>query len=146
MRSTRLIRIAAEAEAIRIRRLTRRQIVRVVFAAVALIFLAAALGAAHAAGYFALRGVVSPLYAALIIAGADVVLCVIFAMLASYSSPSTVEREALAVRQQALLQLGESVALWSVLTPVARYLPKQSLYGLLLAALTARHLAGGGDR
>ncbi|HKM61307.1 MAG TPA: hypothetical protein VJY39_02340 [Acidisphaera sp.] len=144
MRSTRLIRIAAEAEAIRIRQLTRRQITRVVMGAVALIFLAAALASAHAAAYFALRNSVAPVYAALIIVGADVVLCAIFAMFAARSSPGSVEREALEVRRQALVQLGESVALWTVLTPLVRFLPRQSLYTLLLAALTARHLTGGG--
>jgi hypothetical protein len=139
MRTTRLVRIAAEAEALRLRRLVRRQIVRGVLGAVALIFLGAALASAHIVGYFALRYVIAPVFAALIILGIDVVLCVVFVVLAVSNGPGEVEREALSVRRQALLQA-------SVVTPVARYLPKQTLYTLLLAGLTARHLAGGGRR
>ena len=143
MRAQRLIRIAAAAEAIRIRKLARRQTVRVVMGVIALVFLAGAIASGHLAGYLALRDVVAPVHAALIIVGADIVLCLIFVLLAARSRPGAVEREALAVRRQAVEELGESVALWAVLTPVVRYLPKQSLYTLLLAALTARNLAGG---
>jgi len=143
MRSTNLIRIAAQAEAIRIRKFAKRQIIRAVFAVIALIFVAAALGSAHAAGYFGLRYVVAPAFAALIIFGVDVVLCVVCLVLAIGNRPGAVEREALMVRRQALMHFGESVALWTVLTPVIRFVPRQTLYTLLLAALTARNLASG---
>ena len=143
MRSTNLIRIAAQAEAIRIRRFAKRQITRAVLGVIALIFLAAALGSAHAAGYFGLRSVVAPVFAALIVLGVDIVLCLVCVVLAIGNRPSAVEREALVVRRQALVHFGESVALWTVLTPVIRFVPRQTLYTLLLAALTARNLTGG---
>jgi hypothetical protein len=146
MRVTRLIRIAAEAEALRLRQFARRQAGRLVLGLIALVFLAAAVAVAHAVGYLALRLVLKPVFAALIILGIDLVLGAVFGMLAARSSPGQVEREALAVRRQAVAYLEQSVALWTVLTPILRYVPRRSLYSLLLAALTARYLAGARRR
>jgi phage shock protein PspC (stress-responsive transcriptional regulator) len=114
MRPLRLARIAAEAEGVRLRHSAQRTVVRVVFAMIALIFLAGTLVFLHIAAWFWLRQSWEHQYAALILAGADLVLALLLAVVAMRSSPDRVELEALAVRQRALEVATASVA-WSAL-------------------------------
>src|ERR1700722_3262904 len=114
MRPLRLARIAAEAEGVRLRHSAQRTVVRVVFAMIALIFLAGTLVFLHIAAWFWLRQSWEHQYAALILAGADLVLALLLAVVAMRSSPDRVELEALAVRQRALEGATASVA-WSAL-------------------------------
>ncbi|MGA9012341.1 MAG: phage holin family protein [Acetobacteraceae bacterium] len=114
MRPLRLARIAAEAEGVRLRHSAQRTVVRVVFAMIALIFLAGTLVFLHIAAWFWLRQSWEHQYAALILAGADLVLALLLAVVAMRSSPDRVEIEALAVRQRALEGATASIA-WSAL-------------------------------
>jgi phage shock protein PspC (stress-responsive transcriptional regulator) len=114
MRPLRLARIAAEAEGVRLRHSAQRTVVRVVFAMIALIFLAGTLVFLHIAAWFWLRQSWEHQYAALILAGADLVLALLLAVVAMRSSPDRVELEALAVRQRALEGATASIA-WSAL-------------------------------
>jgi hypothetical protein len=142
MRSLRLARIAAQAELLRLRRLGRRQAMRAVMGAIALFFLVACLAALHFAIYFALQQVLAPVYAVLIVAGIDLVIAAFFGVLAMRDVPDRVEREALMVRQSAQQQLAEAAAMTAVVGPVLRAIGIRKVYGLALAALTARYLTG----
>ncbi len=140
MRSLRLARIAAEAEALRLRRQIRRRIIQAIMGAVAVVFVICTLAVAHFAGWLALVQVVTPLIAALIVLGVDVVLAAIFGFLAMRSSPDRVEREAIIVRDQAKQQLAITVATASAFAPVARLLGLRHVSGLLIGALATRYL------
>jgi hypothetical protein len=141
MRATQLARAAAEAEGLRLRLLARRQVARLVYGAIALIFLIAALAVGHVLAWLELRGYFNNLYSLLIVLAADCVLLLIFALLAAISSPGAMEREALEIRQNAVAQLGASVTTLMVLRPLLSRLPGRHLYSLVLAGLTARNLS-----
>jgi len=116
MRSFRLARIAAEAELLRLRRIAQRTATRVVLALVAAVFLLGTLACLHIAAWFWLRisaHIAAP-YAALILAGADLVLALLLLMFAARSSPSRAELEALEVRKRAIQNIGGTMA-WMTL-------------------------------
>ena len=102
MQSIDLIKIAAEAEILRWRVLMARQARRAAFGVVAIIFVLAVLTLAEAAGWQVLGFYVPPLYATLILLGINLIMAVIFGVLAKQSAPGHAETEALHVRRQAL--------------------------------------------
>jgi len=143
MRGLRLARIAAQAELLRLRRMARRQAVRVALGAIALTFLLACLACVHVAGYFGLRRAdIAPVWAVLIVAGVDLLIGLLFLIAAARDSPDPIEREALQVRETAQAQMLEAAAIGAVLGPVLRSLGVRKVYGLVLAALSARYLTG----
>ncbi|OJY67859.1 MAG: hypothetical protein BGP12_20480 [Rhodospirillales bacterium 70-18] len=98
--------MAAQAEGLRLRRLARRVAVRAAFAAAAGVFLLAALAAVHVAVVLALACRMPPQYAVLWVAGGDVLLALILFLLARRASrPDRLERDASALRDQALAPL-----------------------------------------
>ena len=96
MRSINLLRIAAEAELLRLRAMVARQERRAQ----------------------ALRLYVASIAATLILLGVNLVIAAIFGLLAMRSSPGHAEQEALRVRQQALEAARGSLALTAIV-PVA---------------------------
>lgn len=143
MRSLKLARIAAQAELLRLRRYGDRQIARLVLGAIALVFVLAWLGTLHFAGYFALRRAdIAPVWAALIVAGVDLLVALILGIAALRNRPGRLEREALQVRLAAQQQLLEVAATTAVVAPLLRSLGMRKAYGLALAAMTARYLTG----
>jgi 4-amino-4-deoxy-L-arabinose transferase-like glycosyltransferase len=118
MRSVNLLRIAIEAETLRLRHMLRRHGTRAAFGVVATIFALSVLVLCDVAGWQVLRLYVVPLYATLILLGVNLVLAIAFTLLAVRSSPSHAEREALMIRQQALQGAQGSLAL-AALVPVA---------------------------
>jgi uncharacterized membrane protein len=98
----RLVRIALEAEGLRLRHKTRRIIVRVVLGYFALGLVFCAVGFLHVAAWFWLRQSLTGPSVALIFAGADLLLGLILAAIAFWDRPGLAEREALAVRRRAL--------------------------------------------
>jgi hypothetical protein len=120
MRLIRLGKLAAQAEALRLKRLVHRQVMRAVFGAVAVVFAVALLAALHVTGALALLPVVGPVYAALIVAAVDLVIAVLFGLLAAFNGPDRIEREALAVREEARAQLGEAAVMSAVVAPLMR--------------------------
>ena len=120
MRSLRLARIAAEAEGLRLRRSAQRTALRAIYVIVALGFLAWAVLFAHVAAWFWLRLSWEARHAALIVAGADLVLAVLLAVLASLLSPGRVEREALEVRRRAIESVGGALAFSAMAMQVLR--------------------------
>jgi uncharacterized membrane protein len=118
MRAGNLARIAAEAEILRIKHMLRRQGLRVAFGLVAVVFLIGVLVLANIAVWQLLRMYLSPINATLVLLGINLLLAIIFGVLAARSSPSRTEREALAIRQRALGEVRRSLA-WSALVPAA---------------------------
>jgi hypothetical protein len=102
VRSINLLKIAAEAELLRLRALLARQGRRAAFGLVAVIFMLGVLVLAEMAGWQVLRLYVAPIAATVILLGINLVIAALFGALAARSSPSHTEREALRVRRQAL--------------------------------------------
>jgi Zn-dependent protease len=125
MKTLRLVRVAAEAERLRWQRFARRLVVRAVLGAIAAFFALAAVVVLHGLGYLALREQVSALIAASIILGVDVVLALLFGILASRGGPDAIEREALVVRQTAVAEIGKTFALLALARTVASLLRRR---------------------
>jgi hypothetical protein len=142
MRTASLAKIAAQAELLRVRRRGRRTMHRAAYGAVAGVFAIATLTAAHVAIVLALTRSFELLYAVLIVGGGDLVIAVVLGLVAARDAPDAIEREAHEVRQKALGQLGETLALTTVVAPAARLLGGRKAYGLALAVLTAHYLGG----
>jgi hypothetical protein len=122
MRPVRLARIAAEAEGVRLRGLATRIVMRVVFGVVALLFVLGAIVFAHVAAWYWVRtGLGQNFLAATgILGGADLLVAIILGFLASRSSPSRVEREALDVRRKAIEAIGSTLSLAQLAIPILR--------------------------
>jgi hypothetical protein len=118
MRATNLLKVAAEAEILRIQFMLKRQGIRAAFGLVALIFVLGVLVLANVALWQVLRMYIDPIYATLVLLGINLVIAVIFGILAARSSPSSTERDALQVRQRALREARSSLAL-GALVPAA---------------------------
>lgn len=151
MRTTRLVQIAAEAEGLRLRRKVRRAGVRVALGGVAAVFAVLAIVLLHVVSFQALviafgPGMWTPIFASGVMFGVDLLLMIVFAILAARGGPDAVELEALEVRQQAVRQLGEAVSMVVLLRPFMKYLPRRGVYGLVLATLTARFLGAAGGK
>jgi hypothetical protein len=114
MRTFRLARIAAEAEGLRLRERAQRTAIRVALGMVAMIFMLGVLVFVHIAVWYWIRQSWEPQYAALILAGGDLVLALVLAFIASRSRPSRVELDALAVRQRAVESAISSIAVSSL--------------------------------
>jgi predicted ferric reductase len=120
MRATNLARAAASAEVLRIKRLIRRQVFRAVFGAAAVVFLLGALVLLHIVGYNIMVPDLSPLQASAVLLGVDVVIAVIFGILAARGAPDSVEIEAKLVRDQAISEMRSSLAFAALAGPVGR--------------------------
>src|ERR1700712_5266150 len=118
MRATNLAKVAAQAEILRLQYFLKRQGIRAAFGVVALIFLVAVLVFANVLGWQVAHLYVSAIYASLIMLGVNLVIAAVFGALASRSTPSREEQEALDLRRQALHEARNSLAL-GALVPVA---------------------------
>jgi hypothetical protein len=110
-----LVRIALEAEKLRLSHKARRTVIRIMLACLAMALLLGALMFGHIAAWFWLRETLAGQYVALIFAGFDLVLAVVLVILADRSGPGEVEREALAVRRRALDDAAGSLTISAVL-------------------------------
>ena len=115
MRSTNLLRIAVEAELLRLRTMMGRQGRRAAFGVIGFVFGVAVLVLAETVSWQALRLYVAAMTATLILLGVNLVITAVFGLLAARSSPSQTEREALRVRQQALVAARGSLAFTAVI-------------------------------
>src|ERR1700734_1001956 len=109
MRAVSLLRVAAEAELLRLRHMLKRQGVRAAYGVIAAVFTLDVLVLINVAGWQALRWYAQPIYATLILLGVNAVIAAVFALLATRSSPGQVEREAMRIRQQAMHEARGSV-------------------------------------
>jgi hypothetical protein len=122
MRAVELAKVAAAAEALRLRRIAKRQAMRAAYGAGAAVFGIAVFVLLHVVAYHLLLKVVSPVIASLILLGVDLVLAGVLAFLAMRNAPDEVEREALAVRKQAVLEMKRSATLMAVAGEVTNLL------------------------
>ena len=111
MRSVELAKVAASAEALRLRRVAYRQGRRAAYGAGAAVFGIAVLVLLHVVAYNVLVLWVSPLVASIILFVADLVLAGILGALALSNKPDAVEDEAKMIRQQAVVELRKSMTL-----------------------------------
>lgn len=116
MRTLRLARIAAEAEGLRLRYSAKRTVTRTVLGVVALGFLLTTLAFCQIAGWFWVRMSMDRPFAALIMAGANLVIALALALLAARATPGRHELEALEVRRRALEGATHSLAFSAVAT------------------------------
>ncbi len=121
MRAGNLVKIAAEAEILRIKGMLRRQGLRVAFGLAALFFLVAVLVFASIALWQVLRMYLSPINATLVLLGINLLLAIVFGLLAARSSPGRTERDALAIRQRALGEARTSLALTALVPAAATF-------------------------
>jgi hypothetical protein len=101
LRSFRLAGAAAEAEKLRLGQLLQRNVRRIIVAVLAAVFFIAALGSAHVAVWFALATHFAPAIAGLILMIIDLLVCLVFALLAWRYPVSRAEMEAQAIRDSA---------------------------------------------
>lgn len=122
MRPYRLAHIAAEAEGVRLRGMATRMVTRIICAVIALAFVLGAVAFAHIAAWFWLRIDFDLSYyvTAGILGGFDLLVAVILGLIASRSSPSRVEREALEVRQRAIAGIGTALSVTQLVIPALR--------------------------
>ena len=102
VRSVNLLKIAVEAEVLRLRSMLARQARRAAFGVGALIFSLAVLVLAEIAAWQALRLYVEAIAATLNLLAINLVIAAILGMIAARASPSHTERELLRVRRDAL--------------------------------------------
>ena len=119
MRSVNLLRLALEAETLRLRYLLQRQGRRAAVGLLAAIFGVSVLVLANAVGWQVLSIYVPPIYATLILLGVNFVIAMVLSLLASRSSPSHAEREALRIRREALEGAQSSLALTAALPVIS---------------------------
>jgi hypothetical protein len=115
----RLLRIAIEAEMLRLGLHARRTAGRVVMGSVALALLLGALGFGHVAAWYWLRDHLAAQYVALIFVGVDLVFALLLFFLAFRSAPGLAEVEARAVRRQALESAAETVSIYALVARLA---------------------------
>ena len=122
MRPIRLARIAAQAEGVRLRGMMTRIATRVVFAVIALFFVMGAVVFVHVAAWYEVRIGLEQSYLATagILGGADLLFAIILGFLASRSSPSRTEVEALEVRRKAIEGISSAMSLTQMVVPVIR--------------------------
>ena len=100
------------------RHTARRNAVRMVLGLGALSFALSAIILCHIAAWFWLSMSLDEPVAALIIAGADLVVAAVLALVAMHSSPRRVEAEALALRTRALDHVATSLTIPALVTPL----------------------------
>jgi hypothetical protein len=105
MRLVDLARVAGSAEVLRLRLMMKRQVNRVIFAVVALVFVAWMVAMLEASAVVALEPHFGLLYSLLMVAGGNLVVGAILLFLASRDAPSTSETQALDMRRQALVSM-----------------------------------------
>jgi hypothetical protein len=119
MRLLRLAQVAAAAESLRLRYAARRALQRGAVLAVAVLFLAFAIAFAQGAAFMWLALVCGPAWAALILAGCDLVIGLALLLLSARSRPGAVEREARQVRDKALAGMTRPASILALILPVA---------------------------
>jgi len=144
MRTTRLARLAAQAEILLIRREIKTVIRRVIYGAVAAVFGIAVIVLLHVLGYMALvqfAGLM-PVASAAIVLGVDLVFAGVFAVLANGAMKDPVAEEARLLRDQSLAQIKDTLTLASVFRPAGRIVGRKGIYSMLAAGLAARIMGG----
>ncbi len=145
MRTVDLGRTAAQAEVLRLRRLIRRQVWRAIWAVVAVVFVIAVLVMVHVLAFMIISDWLPPVWSAAIVLAFDLLVTILFAVLALRGAPDRVEAEAKAIRDQALAEMRESLAVTALMSPLTRLAVRsagrKNLVGMTLAALATTFMA-----
>jgi hypothetical protein len=120
VRSVNLLKVAFDAELLRLRAMMARQGRRAAFAVIALTFALIVLALAEATGWLALRHRFESIPATLILLGVNLVIAAISGVLATRSLPGQPEQEALRVRRQALDAARGALAFTAAVPAVTR--------------------------
>jgi len=136
MRTLRLARVAAEAEALLLRRRARSAVLRGMLAAAALLFLVCAVAFLHVAAWLRLSGPWGADGAALAIGGLDALVAIVIAWIAARPPSDRIAAQAAGLRDRAIGEIRAGLAVSALLKPL-----------LLLAIdlLAARRRARGKD-
>jgi ribose/xylose/arabinose/galactoside ABC-type transport system permease subunit len=118
MRFVNLASAALEAEILRYKSVAARQARRAGFGLLAFIFVLGFLTCVEITGWQVARMFLDPIYATLCMMGVNLVIAVLFLVLAMRSNPSKQERDAVEFRQRALKGLQTSLAI-STVVPLA---------------------------
>jgi hypothetical protein len=141
IRPLRLVRVAAKAQGLALRRQVAGVVRRAVFGVIAGVFALGALIILHIIGFIALEQYVhfQPISSAGIVLGVDVFITAIFGAMASSSAADPVMQEALRVRDQSLEQARQSLSLASMAAPLTRLLSDmgilRAIFGLIRAGV-----------
>lgn len=114
MRTVELAKVAASAEALRLRRVAYRQGMRAAYGAGAAVFGIGVLVLLHVVAYNAMVPRLSPLVASLVLLAVDVILAAVLGYLALSNKPDAVEEEAKMIRQQAVVELQKSMTVMAL--------------------------------
>ena len=114
MRTVELAKVAASAEALRLRRVAYRQGRRAAYGVVAAVFGIAVFVLLHVVAYDAMVPAISPLIASLILLAVDLILAAILGYLAISNKPDAVEDEAKTIRQQAIIEMRKSMTVMAM--------------------------------
>lgn len=145
MRAVTLARTAADAEILLIRRELHSATRRAAFAAAGGVFAIGALILLHVLIYVALRGNfpwATPVIATVILLAIDAVIAGILLFMAK-TGADPVAAEARALRDECLAELRRNAGQAVALRAAGRFLGHKSIYGVILAALTARYFGAG---
>lgn len=118
MRTVELAKVAAAAEALRLRRIARRQAVRAAYGVGAAVFGIAVLVVLHVVGWNALQPLLTPTQASLVVLAVDVVLAAGLGFMASRNTPDAIEIEAKAIREQAVIEMRQSLTVMGMVAGV----------------------------
>jgi len=113
-----------EAEGVRLRGLLSRIVTRAVLGLVALLFVLGAVVFAHLAVWYWLRTDLNEAFltATGILGGVDLLVGILLGFLATRSTPSRVEVEALDVRRKAIEAMGSGLSLTRLVIPILQIL------------------------
>jgi hypothetical protein len=117
MKAFSLLKLAAEAEFLRLKAMIARQARRAAYGTGAAIFAIGVLTLIHVAAWQALALYVNSIVATLILLGIDFACAAILGLLAARSKPGSIEADSEALRRKALEQARASVA-FSALFPL----------------------------
>jgi hypothetical protein len=127
MRTLRLARVAAEAEALLLRRRLRQTVIRAVLGAVAAVFLIGAVAMLHVYAWVRLVPEWGPAMTALALAGGDAVVAIVVALFALRTPADPIAISAVAVRDQAMNEMRNALTLGTLVKPLAGIVLEQWL-------------------
>ncbi len=139
MRTARLARVAAQAEILLIKRTVSGIVRRAIYGAVAAVFALGLLAGLHVIAALALVDYahLAAVPSVAIVAGLDVVVVVIFGLLAAGEIKDPVIEEARRVRDQSLEQARATLTLAALVAPATRMVAQTGLLRMLFRAAGA---------
>lgn len=114
MRTVELAKVAASAEALRLRRVARRQGMRAAYGAGAGVFAIGVLVLLHLVAYHLMVPQLTPLVASLILLAFDILVAAVLGYLALSNKPDSIEDEAKMIRQQAVVEMRKSLTVMAL--------------------------------